>query len=311
MKAIETESLTKVFKDPLRRKPIVALTDLTLAIEEGEVFGFLGHNGAGKSTAIKLFVNLLFPTSGRVTILGHEVSDPRVRAQVGYLPENPYLYDHLTAEELLRFGARVSDVASTAVAGEIDRLLDLVDLAHARKRPLRTYSKGMLQRAGLAMALIGNPRVVILDEPMSGLDPLGRHLVANVIRSLREEGRTVFFSTHILPDVEHLCDRVGIIAGGALRYIGALSKADQQGPDAWTVTVPQLPKLLESELLNAGIPMVKGARGVDIRVERDTLYLVLEKLKKEGVGLQSIAPKRESLEDIFLRETAKSQHRAE
>jgi len=311
MKAIETEGLTKVFKDPLRRKPIEALTDLSLQIAEGEVFGFLGHNGAGKSTAIKLFVNLLFPTSGRVTVLGRDVSDPRVRAQVGYLPENPYLYDHLTAEELLRFGARVSDIGPGAAAEEIDRLLALVDLSHARKRPVRTYSKGMLQRAGLAMALVGNPRVVILDEPMSGLDPLGRHLVANVIRHLRGQGRTVFFSTHILPDVEHLCDRVGIIAGGALQFVGAVSSDGLREPNAWTIAVADLPRTLETQFLNAGIGVVRSPRAVDISVNRDTLYVVLDLLRKEDVRLQSMTPKRESLEDIFLRETAKSQHRAE
>jgi ABC-2 type transport system ATP-binding protein len=310
MNAIQAECLTKMFKDPLRRRPIAALTDLSLEIKEGEVFGFLGHNGAGKSTAIKLFINLLFPTAGRVTILGRDVSDPRVRAQVGYLPENPYLYDHLTADELLRFGAKVSDIGPDAIAGEIDRLLDLVDLAHARKRALRTYSKGMLQRAGLALALVGHPRVVILDEPMSGLDPFGRRLVADVIRRLRDEGRTVFFSTHILPDVEHLCDRVGIIAGGALQYVGSLN-GEEREPDSWTIMVGDLSQRSESELLNAGITVARGSRAVDIRVDRDTLYVVLEKLKKESVVLQSITPRRESLEDIFLRETAKSQYRAE
>jgi ABC-2 type transport system ATP-binding protein len=311
MNAIQAEHLSKTFKDPLRRRPIEALTDLNLEINEGEVFGFLGHNGAGKSTAIKLFVSLLFPTSGRVTILGRDVSDPRVRAQVGYLPENPYLYDHLTAEELLRFGAKVSEIGPTEMAGEIDRLLALVDLAHARKRPLRTYSKGMLQRAGLALALVGHPRVVILDEPMSGLDPLGRHLVANVIRRLREQGSTVFFSTHILPDVEHLCDRVGIIAGGALQHVGVLPNAEPREPCAWTVAVSELPPSLESELVNAGIPVAKGLRGVDICVNQDTLYVVLDKLRKESLLVQSLTPQRESLEDIFLRETAKSQRRAE
>lgn len=311
MNAIATENLSKVFTDPLRRKPIAALTDLTLEIGEGEVFGFLGHNGAGKSTAIKLFVNLLFPTSGRVTIFGRDVSDPRVRAQVGYLPENPYLYDYLTADELLRFGARVSAVEPAAVGGEIDRLLNLVDLAHARKRPLRTFSKGMLQRAGLALALMGNPRVVILDEPMSGLDPLGRHLVADAIRRLRDEGRTVFFSTHILPDVEHLCDRVGIIAGGQLRYTGALRSQERNHLSEWTIAVAELPETLESEFRAEGLSIVRTTQKIDIRVNQDTLYPVLERLRKHQAGLQSIQPKRESLEDIFLRETAKSQHRAE
>jgi ABC-2 type transport system ATP-binding protein len=311
MRAIEAENLTKVFKDQLKRKPVVALTGLTLAIEQGEVFGFLGHNGAGKSTAIKLFVNLLFPTSGRATVLGRDVADPAARAQIGYLPENPYLYDHLTAEELLRFGARVSGLSSVAAGGEIERLLDLVGLTHARTRALRTYSKGMLQRAGLAMALVGNPRVVILDEPMSGLDPFGRRLVADVIRQLRAEGRTVFFSTHILPDVEHLCDRVGIIAGGELRYVGALAQGEQRRPDAWTVAVPNLAVSLEEEFRSAGIAVNRGARAIDISVDRDTLYVVLERLKKENDGLLSITPKRESLEEIFLRETAKSNRRVE
>lgn len=311
MNAIQAEHLTKTFKDPLRRKPVAALTDLSLEIGQGEVFGFLGHNGAGKSTAIKLFVHLLFPTSGRVTILGREVSAPTARALVGYLPENPYLYDHLTAEELLRFGAKVSNVGPTAVTGEVNRLLELVDLVHARKRALRTYSKGMLQRAGLAMALVGNPRVVILDEPMSGLDPLGRRLVADVIRRLRAEGRTVFFSTHILPDVEHLCDRVGIIAGGELRYVGALANGEQGEPDAWVVTVAEIPKPLEEEFRGAGVSIVNHGRRIDILVNRDTLYGVLEKLNKDRVGLQAMTPKRDSLEEIFLRETAKSRHRVE
>jgi ABC-2 type transport system ATP-binding protein len=168
----------------------------------------------------------------------------------------------------------------------------------------------MLQRAGLALALVGHPRVVILDEPMSGLDPFGRRLVADVIRRLRDEGRTVFFSTHILPDVEHLCDRVGIIAGGALQYVGSLN-GEEREPDSWTIMVGDLSQRSESELLNAGITVARGSRAVDIRVDRDTLYVVLEKLKKESVVLQSITPRRESLEDIFLRETAKSQYRAE
>jgi ABC-2 type transport system ATP-binding protein len=161
------------------------------------------------------------------------------------------------------------------------------------------------------MALVGNPRVVILDEPMSGLDPLGRRLVADVIRGLRNEGRTVFFSTHILPDVEHLCDRVGIIAGGELRYVGALANGEKREPTDWTLRVIELPRALESDLLNAGIPVVRGVGVVDILVDQDTLYSVLERLKKESVRLHTLTPKQESLEEIFLRETVKSRHRAE
>ncbi|HEY6873439.1 MAG TPA: ABC transporter ATP-binding protein [Geobacteraceae bacterium] len=216
---IQLEHISKAFKEGIGSRRVQALQDLSLEIGAGEVFGFLGPNGAGKSTAIKILINLIFPDSGRALIAGKNAEDRDVRRIVGYLPENPYFYDYLTAEELLWFGGRASGMEKSEIRERTDLLLTKVNLDHARKRPLRTYSKGMVQRAGLALALIHDPQVVILDEPMSGLDPIGRKMVGDIILELKEAGKTVFFSSHILSDVERFCDRVGIIVGGKLRLV--------------------------------------------------------------------------------------------
>ncbi|MBE9503314.1 MAG: ATP-binding cassette domain-containing protein [Proteobacteria bacterium] len=216
MSAIETKSLTKVFKKDFSKKKIIALKSLSLKIEEGEVFGFLGPNGAGKSTTIKILLNLIRPTSGTVTIMGKNPSDKNVRKLVGYLPENPYFYDHLSAKELLWFGGKSCNMAAPAIRERTLQLLEELELIDAMKRPLRSYSKGMVQRAGLALALIHDPQILILDEPMSGLDPMGRIKVFNLILKLKEEGKTIFFSSHILHDIERLCDRAAILINGDL-----------------------------------------------------------------------------------------------
>jgi ABC-2 type transport system ATP-binding protein len=220
--AILVKDVSKTFKGDLRTKKVKALEGLDFEIAQGEVFGFLGPNGAGKSTAIKILLNLIYPDSGSASILGRDVCDKNVRKYVGYLPENPYFYDYLTAEELLWFAGRASGMAKKAIHDRTDSLLRKVNLQQARKRQIRTYSKGMVQRAGLAMALIHDPQVVILDEPMSGLDPLGRKMVVDLILELKSEGKTVFFSSHILTDIERLCDRAGIIVNGKLRLVDAL-----------------------------------------------------------------------------------------
>jgi ABC-2 type transport system ATP-binding protein len=227
--AIETKSISKTFKGDLRAKQVKALEGLDFEIAQGEVFGFLGPNGAGKSTAIKILLNLIYPDSGRATILGRDVSDKMVRKSVGYLPENPYFYDYLSADELLWFGGKVSGLGKQEIRERSEKLLNKVNLQSARKRPLRTYSKGMVQRAGLALALIHDPEVVILDEPMSGLDPLGRKMVVDLILELKSEGKTVFFSSHILTDIERLCDRAGIIVSGRLRLVDTLGNLLQKG----------------------------------------------------------------------------------
>ncbi len=219
MPLIEMDAVSKVFKKEFTKKVVHALRSLSLGIQEGEVFGFLGPNGAGKSTAIKLLLNLIRPSSGSISIDGRSVSDKNVRRFIGYLPENPYFYDHLSAKELLWFGGKSCNMDDAAIRQRTTTLLEELDLIDAMKRPLRSYSKGMVQRAGLALALIHDPKLLILDEPMSGLDPMGRKKVFDLILRLKEEGKTVFFSSHILHDIERLCDRAAILINGSLKRL--------------------------------------------------------------------------------------------
>jgi ABC-2 type transport system ATP-binding protein len=193
-----------------------ALKDFSLSIHEGEVFGFLGPNGAGKSTAIKILLNLIFPTEGRTEILGSDAGDAKIRKLVGYLPENPYFYDYLNPLELLQFAGKTSGMDNKHIQEKSEMLLNTVGLWKERKRAIRNYSKGMVQRVGLALALIHDPKIVILDEPMTGLDPIGRRQVIDLILQLKSRGKTVFFSSHILEDIERVCDRIGILINGVL-----------------------------------------------------------------------------------------------
>jgi ABC-2 type transport system ATP-binding protein len=220
--AIEVKNVSKTFREGVTAKRVKALEDLNLEIRKGEVFGFLGPNGAGKSTAIKILLNLIYPDSGSAFVLDKPVADVEIRKRVGYLPENPYFYDYLSAEEILWFGGKTSGLARLEIKKRSKELLERVCLAHAGKRQLRTYSKGMVQRAGLALALIHDPDVVILDEPMSGLDPIGRKMVGDLILEMKSQGKTVFFSSHILTDIERFCDRAGIIIDGRLRVVDSL-----------------------------------------------------------------------------------------
>jgi ABC-2 type transport system ATP-binding protein len=220
---IDYSGVTKRYNSWPRGNKVLALDGFSLQIEQGEVFGFLGPNGAGKSTALKILLNFVYPSAGTASLLGRSVSDSRSRSVVGYLPENPYFYDYLTAEEILWFGGKASGLPKHKIHERSQMLLHRMGLLSASKRPLRTYSKGMVQRAGLALSLIHDPEVVVLDEPMSGLDPIGRKLVGDLILELKSRGKTVFFSSHILTDIERFCDRAGIIVGGRLRLVGRLS----------------------------------------------------------------------------------------
>src|SRR5215813_4871709 len=220
--AIEMESLSKEYPHGfLHLRKRTSLEGLSMQVESGEVFGFIGPNGAGKSTTIKLLMRLIFPTAGTARILGKPISDIEMHRDIGYLPEQPYFYDYLTAAELLDYFARFHNMKATDRRERVAQMLKKVGLYTARKIQLRKYSKGMMQRVGLAQAILHDPKVVILDEPMSGLDPLGRREVRDIILELKREGRTILFSTHILSDAEMLCDRVGVIVGGKLRGVGA------------------------------------------------------------------------------------------
>ena len=221
---ITTEGLTKEFRVGFRMKRVLALDGLNLRVEEGEIFGYIGPNGAGKTTTLKIMMGLIYPTSGNVQIFGRDIKDINIKMDIGFLPEAPYFYDYLTAGEFLDFYSQLFGLGKKERERRIEELLDMVDLRLVKDTQLRKFSRGMLQRIGIAQALINDPKLVILDEPMSALDPAGRTKIRDVILRLKDEGKTVFFSSHILSDVELICDRVGLLVNGKLKEIGKLEE---------------------------------------------------------------------------------------
>src|ERR1700751_4010344 len=282
-----------------RAKKNPSLGRVPMQVEEGEVFGFIGPNGAGKSTTIKLLVGLIFPDAGSARILGKPITDIEMHRDIGYLPEQPYFYDYLTAAEVLDYFARFHDLTAADRAERVERMLKKVGLETARKIQLRKYSKGMLQRVGLAQAILHDPRVVILDEPMSGLDPVGRREVRDIILELKREGRTVLFSTHILSDAEMLCDRVGVIVGGKLRGVGA--------PDEIVGIKAQGMEILfehPGDAAGAASTLLEKATRTGNRyrlhVEEAELCATIETLREAGARILSVAQMKASLEEYFM-----------
>ena len=305
--AIELENLTKDYSVGFwRPRPYRALDRLSLAIAPGEVFGFLGPNGAGKTTTLKLLMQLIFPTSGRAEILGKPVGHVATRRRIGYLPENPYFYDYLTAEELLNYFAQLLDVPNADRARRVSTLLDRVGLGRERRFQLRKFSKGMIQRVGIAQALLNDPEVVFLDEPMSGLDPLGRRDVRALILELRDQGRTVFFSSHILADAEALCSRVAVVAGGRLAASGRLTDLAEFRIRGW--------ELVATNVAPAALERLRPAatRLTEISSGRYTIELPLTEtpeaavamLAAAGASVVSVNPLRDTLEDFFVQQIA-------
>lgn len=284
MNAIEITNLTKTFKGK-KGAQVEALQNLSLTIEMGEVFGFLGPNGAGKSTTIKTLMGLLRPSSGTARIMGIDVTSPQARQRVGFLPENPAFYDYLSAEEYLAFVGTGFALPKDRILSESERVLRLLDLFDARKRPIRSYSKGMVQRLGLAQVLFHDPDLYILDEPMSGLDPIGRALVKEIILDLKQRGKCVFFSTHITSDVESVCDRVGILIQGVLKSVGRVQTIMTEGVVGYSIRV---------QGVDVGIP----SRDVYVPKEELTAFIAAAQHNNETIEL--IEPKRKDLESFFL-----------
>ena len=305
--AIETESLTKDFPVGFwRPRPYRALDTLTLQVEAGEVFGFLGPNGAGKSTTLKLLMQLLYPTRGTARILGRPVGDVSVRQRIGFLAENPYYYDYLTAEELLSYFAKLFGYHGADVTTRVARVLDEAGLGAERRMRLRQFSKGMLQRVGLAQDLINDPEVVFLDEPMSGLDPLGWKRVRDLILRLRARGCTVFFSSHILSDAEVLCSRVAIMAQGKMVASGKLVDILAFELKGWELVVANVTADTRAELEQRArqvTPLADGRLMVDLPPTADPSRLVHE-LSGRGLELVSLNPVRDTLEDYFVKTVA-------
>ncbi len=299
MAAIEILGLEKTYSVGFwRKKPKYALRPLNLTIQEGEIFGFLGPNGAGKTTTLKLLMGLIFPTAGSARILGMEVDDPLMKAQIGFLPEQPYFYDYLTARELLDYYGQLSGVDPKQRSRKVNEVLQRVGLPDAGAVQLRKFSKGMLQRVGIAQAILHDPKVVFLDEPMSGLDPMGRREVRDLMEQLKLEGKTVFFSTHILSDAEALCDRVAIINQGDLQGVGAVADL--------TSSVHGKVELVWQ---GPAVPAALRALGAECHVTGETVRAILseanqdaaiEALRRERLRLISVTPVRTSLEDYFM-----------
>jgi ABC-2 type transport system ATP-binding protein len=297
--AIEIQGLTKDYPVGFWRKRMRrSLDHLTLRVQEGEAFGFLGPNGAGKTTTMKLLMGLIFPTAGTARIRGRSISDVRMHGEIGYLPEQPYFYDYLTARELLDYFARFFEYGPAERRERVRRFLELVGLTAAGDVQLRKFSKGMLQRVGIAQAILHDPQVVFLDEPMSGLDPVGRREVRDIILDLKRQGRTVFFSTHILSDAEMLCDRVGVLVGGKLQGVGAPEEI---------VSMEVLGMELLFEVRAGGVPPASlAARATHtgnryrIEVAEAELYSALAELRSCEARILSVTPLRPSLEEYFF-----------
>lgn len=299
MPAIEILGLTKDYAAGFWRKRMRrSLDNLSLEVQEGEIFGFLGPNGAGKTTCMKLLMDLIFPTAGTARILGRPIDDIAMHRDIGYLPEQPYFYDYLTARELLDYYARFSGFSAAERRARITRVLERVGLASAADLQLRKFSKGMLQRAGIAQAIIHDPRVVFLDEPMSGLDPIGRREVRDIVLDLKTQGRTVFFSTHILSDAEMLCDRVAVLHLGKLRGVGSPGKIVSVEVHAMEILFePAEGRSLSPDLTQRATPV--GGR-YRIELPEAALYPTLDELRACNARILSVSPVRQTLEDYFL-----------
>ena len=283
----------------LRKKRI--LDGISFRVREREIFGFIGPNGAGKTTTLKVLMGLIRPTSGQASILGHDVSEVAFRRQIGFLPEQPYFYDYLTGCELLRFYAKLSGVSRRRREGRVLELLELVGLSEAGKTRLRNYSKGMLQRIGIAQALVHDPQVVFLDEPMSGLDPVGRKEVRDIILRLRTEGKTVFMNTHILSDVEMVCDRVAIIANGKIRYEGAIDEYLDAGEPEADLVFANLSAEAAVRLEERFGARLRGhGERIELRIAEKDASEVLRVALDASAEVISVTPHRVSLESIFL-----------
>ncbi|MBA3391415.1 MAG: ABC transporter ATP-binding protein [Deltaproteobacteria bacterium] len=297
--------LRKTYRTPFRRKKVEALSGVTFTVERGQIFGFVGPNGAGKTTTIRTLMGLIRPTAGSAAILGHAIPSRDARRRVGFLPEAPYFYDYLTVGELLDLAGRLFGMSAAARTKRANELIEKVGLDRARSQSLKKFSKGMLQRAGLAQALMNDPEVVVLDEPMSGLDPIGRKEVRDLILELRDQGKTVFFSTHILSDVEAITDEVAIIARGQLQAQGSPAELVQKTLRGVEVTVRLAADVATAELETGAERVRRVGTELAVVLPADTdVDAWIARAHTAGAKIISVSPRHETLEDLFLREVA-------
>ncbi len=300
---IRIENLVKEFRIGFFRKRVQAVRGLSLEVQPGEIFGFLGPNGAGKTTTIKVLNGLIFPSQGKAELFGMSANDIRAKSKVGFLPEHPYFYEYLTGFEFLDFYGRLFGLSRSIRPARVERLLEQVGLSTARDIPLRKYSKGMIQRVGIAQALINDPDLVILDEPMSGLDPIGRKEVRDIIFNLKDHGKTVFLSSHILQDVEMICDRVAILIKGQLRKLGTLAEllGEHSGHET-ELTVSGLPKMTNEQIRNMAKRVVIPGNRLTVVLDEQGLQEAMQLLLREGGKIESLVPLKGTLEDLFVQQ---------
>ncbi len=296
------DKLGKTFKKPFSGKKVVAVEGIDLAIREGEIVGFLGPNGAGKTTTLKMLTGLISPTVGSATVFGHRIPSPDAMANVGFLPENPYVYPYLTPREFVSLCGRLSGLSGAKLRIRVEAVLERVGMAHAIDRAVRALSKGMLQRVGLAAALVHEPKLLILDEPMSGLDPVGRKEVRDIIFDEKKKGKTVFFSTHILSDVETLCDHVCILRRGKVVVSGVLGELLDAGARGSEITLsPATPELREAlSSMSLSPREIAGSLVVEVEGDARTREVLKEALAL-GATIESLTSRRETLESLFVR----------
>ncbi len=299
---LEVDRLAKTFRKPFSGKKVEAVRGISLKVTRGQIFGFLGPNGAGKTTTIKMLTGLIAPTSGRATILGKDVPSPEAMGSVGFLPENPYVYPYLTPREFVSLCGRLNGMGGSALKKAVEAVIERVGIAYAIDRPVRNLSKGMLQRTGLAAALVHDPELLILDEPMSGLDPVGRKEVRDLIVEEASAKKTVFFSSHILSDVEMLCDAVCILRKGEVVVSGTISELVDKGVRRSEITLSAPPEDLAAEIERLAERTQRVGKALVVEVQGDdVIKRVLERALAAGVRIEAVTPKRETLEDIFVR----------
>jgi ABC-2 type transport system ATP-binding protein len=303
MPVIEINSLTKDYEVGFwRKRSVRALDELSLTVEGGQIFGFLGANGAGKTTTLKLLMRLIFPTAGSARILGQDISDVAMHARIGYLPENPYFYDYLSPREFLDYCGQLFGVDQAERKRRTESLLTRVNLdSKSWNRQLRKLSKGMLQRVGLAQALVNDPEIVFLDEPMSGLDPVGRREVRDLIAALRTEGKTVFMCSHILSDIEVLCDNIAILKEGKLARVGPLDELRAREGSLIEIIAAGADEATLKRYLTDAAAVIADSSGLRIHIQDEKeLESVIAALRKANGKVVSVQPVRQSLEDLFV-----------
>jgi ABC-2 type transport system ATP-binding protein len=294
---LKVDDLRKTFRPGLFEADVEVLKGLSLDVRQGEIFGFLGPNGAGKTTTIKAITEIIYPDSGTITVCGHEHTSSEAKRCLGFMPENPYVYRHLAGREYLRFCCELLELPRSGIEEKTTRVLDEVGMTSRADRPMGAYSKGMLQRIGLAQALLGDPKLLVLDEPMSGLDPVGRRDVRDIILARARAGTTIFFSSHIIPDVEALCDRVAIVVDGTIRAVGSVSDLVPHETKSFEVTFTGM------DLDRISTPLITHHVRSDatwVRVATEDRDALIDELSRGGARLASLNPIRINLEDLLM-----------